>query len=278
MSQFTVVIGVDEHTSHYLLTTLPTWRKIRPELFTVPWLVFRDKNFAGIETVKHAINNPDARYIAWEPDDYPSQREKMLSGHLYAAAYEVETPYALKIDCDAVAVTNKPLYKIPDADKWPRPEWFEPDDNGVGNVMIGSAWPYTRAKPDSRLEVLLDWIEILESFGDKYYETPRLNLKDKIGKYDHPRGPWCKHTRMASWLCFQHVWFMKQLADRCTETYGVGKLPVPSHDTTAWYMAERGNYRLTYAKMTRYGWLNRMSLKGCRNESNKVLTGGYDVA
>lgn len=210
------------------------------------------------------IHLSQVTYLPWSSKDYASQREKMVTGHVYVPVEHCKTEWFLKIDTDAIAHDPAPL--------WPDPTWFEPDGHGQYNVMIASSWGYTRAKGGGVLNDDLDaWCEELETFGDIYFKTSRIGLADLIGSRSHPKGPKMRMTRLASWICFQRTGWVRSIAKLFEERYGHHRLPVPSHDTSLWYAALRSGARFQFAKMTTHGWMNRLTMRSISEQVSKVL-------
>ena len=247
---FTVVVGVDKHCLGYLEHTVATWRHNQPGLFSRPWIVFYDPTqLPNVMDVKRALMPYDCRYVPWLGSTYANQREKMLSGHVYISRL-VETPYSLKIDCDAIAM--EPV-------EFPKVAWFEDDP-----VLVGPSWGYTRAKPTG--EDLFVWVETMEKLGDTWFGTPRAGWKEHVGSLGHRKGPKMGdgHGRFVSWLGFQRTDWVCEMAARFESECGAGRLPLPSHDTSLWMAAVRQGALMRYGKAMKAGWTNRVSKRGCR--------------
>lgn len=190
--------------------------------------------------------------VPWPPTDtdYASQRERMLSGFVYAADY-VATPWWLKIDTDAVALRTE---------DWEPADWFardpdadDPPDASFASgyyVWIASSWGYT--KPADQMARLDDWADGVPELADR----PRLDLPYT------PGGKRCRHPRMASWLSFYRTDWTRWAAGLARSSVGPFKIPVPSQDGFHWYVsARRGNVGLR-ANMRRRGWTNCPRLAG----------------
>jgi len=266
MDECTIIMGVDESTIKQAMETHKTWKLVRPEVCSWPWMIFFDPKSVTLRDVSHLkrlLQLNRVHFIPWYDDHYHSQREKMVTGHVFVPAEHCNTEWSCKIDTDAMAVENDK--------KWPLPEWFEPE-NGRHNVMIASNWGYTRAKGGGPLKDDLDvWCETLEAFGDAYFDTPRVGLAEKISSRDHPKGPKMKMQRLASWICFQKTSWVKAMSKLFSDHCGHHTLPVPSHDTSLWYSALRSGERFQFAKMGRYGFTNRLTMKSIRNKVQEVV-------
>lgn len=278
---FSVVLGIDQKTIQYFRETNQTWLHFYPELLHRPWVIFFDESQISHREIREAfsVRPRSVRYFPWVgAGTYATQREKMLSGHVYVANL-IKTPWFLKIDCDAIAL---------DRTIWPDPQWFEPmqprlrvplegdlkDKNGkpvrdfvdVGEVeppvLVGPTWNYLRAKGDGN--DIWHWCETLESFGDKHWDTERLHWADYIGDLDHVKGPkMSDRRRFVSWLAFQNTDWVVEMAAKFEEDFGVGRLPIASHDSSLWYCACR-SHRAVRGYKPKPHWINRVSMKGVR--------------
>lgn len=268
--EITVVVGIDQATARQLLISAPTWKRHRPEMWSWPWVVFYDWQAPnGIveedaqKIVEH-LGLRQVRLVRWpvyalgfDLPQYETQREKMVTGFVYVPEHAVETDWCVKIDCDSIASGSTP---------WPLAEWFEKNDEGLGNVLIASGWRYTKNKGGGG--TIEEWAEKLESFGDAAFGgLPRLNLKDKINK----NGTKIVMSRIASWICFQQTSWVKDMSRKIRNYSGRDKLPVPSHDTILWYCAERGKYVYKHAKMKRHSWDNYRRVKALRQAAEEAM-------
>lgn len=231
--EYTVAIGVDAKTIQQLAVTLPTWLKVRPELARHPWFCFYDESQINRRDLAHWFGHfrLSPTLSSWPQDStrYENQREKMLSGFVFATQ-QIRTQYYLKIDTDCIALEAKP---------WPLPEWFDGRP-----AYIASPWGYT--KGGDYIKRCDDWADTLPGLADR----PRLNIVAEPGSNRVP------HARMCSWLAFYHTGFSRLCAQLCIQHSHRNKLPVPSEDTFKWFVAERLGYPYVRTKMKRYGWTN----------------------
>jgi hypothetical protein len=264
MSECTIVVGIDAATIEQLKLTYKTWKLVRPFLWDWPWIIFYDPRSLELKDIgelRRTLDVKDIQFIPWYDNHYHSQREKMVTGHVFVPAEHCQTEWFCKIDTDAIAESNKAI--------WPKQEWFMPDEHGQYNVMIASGWGYTRAKGGGPLnDDVRRWWEVLESFGDKVFKTPRIDIEGKIKP--HPKGDKLKIHRLASWVCFQRTGWVREMAKLFAQYFPHHTLPVPSHDTPLWHAALRSGARFTSDKMTRYGWCNRLSMSSIRQTVNEV--------
>lgn len=255
LDDLTVVVGIDRNTFPLFCVSVETWKRFRPQLFHCPWVVFYDARTAppreelrNYFTTKHGVT--PSLVASRDRDCYDTQREFMLTGWVYVPAKEVKTRWFLKIDCDVLALDERP--------DWCLPQWTE--DNPV---LVASPWSYTKAKGGGGS--ISDWANKLELWGDMVLpNTPRLNLSDRI------RGDKIKYPRMCSWVSYYQAAWYRTFARACQQWAG-GRLPVPSQDTLAWYYAERSGANYLKAKQKRRGWTNVPSFERLKQKAMEVL-------
>lgn len=228
MDEITTLVAVDADHMKELKLVWPTWVRHRPEILNWPLMIICDADRTEEAWRKELefVQHPRLKLWLWSMDG-ASQRHKMLSGFVYGAA-QVETPWYLKLDTDAVA-------KEP-AD-WYQSKWFLPDEAGRVPVFVSSPWKYS--KPADVVARLDDWADQVPELGC----FPRLNLAFE------PGARIISHRRIISW-CF----FGNTSAVREAVRYAPERLPIASHDTFLWYVAARRGdfYRTVFMK--RLGW------------------------
>ena len=264
---YTVCLAIDENTLKQLACSWLTWRKFHPELFERPWIIMYDAESVDYQraiTQAYTMGVPHAACIGWPIAEYSTekgrvlpefetQREKMVSAHLYVAQW-VRTTYLLKIDTDAICVDDRP---------WPMAEWFKDMP-----AVIASPWGYCKAKGGGG--TVDEWAEKLEAWGDAAFpDTHRLNLANLI----KPGSNKIIVPRFCSWLAFYRTAFYKDVADKCEQYCGNCKLPVPSEDTTRWYAQVRTGARLMRVNMKRHGWTNISRYSDLQAKVNELCQG-----
>lgn len=238
----TLLVAVDDHYLDKLCVTWPTWLLCHPEILNMRVLIMydaaqvkdRDLRFASLASTwneykeYHGHGNVcHIQVIPWSMPEAESQREKMLTSLVHAAAH-IETPWYLKLDADTFASEPKGFYY----DKW-----FRGDP-----AFIGSPWGYT--KPGSALETLNRWASEIVAFSD----MPEVR-GEILARGDDPVWK-VKHPRMCSWVMFGNTAWTQQ-----TLTYLDGlKLPFPSQDTYLSYVAARTGKHYVVDKFRQYGW------------------------
>jgi len=146
----------------------------------------------------------DIKFVSLE--DYGwSNRETVLSAFVLESYKHVQTPYFVKIDGDTHFKTEQDVFK--------RKE-FKFD-------IFGHRWGYIKPA---------HWVKDLDEWAtEKGLDGPNEYRDD----FDETRKTY-NHRRLASFICLHKTEFVKQAASICGD-----RLPVPSHDTYLWYIANR---------------------------------------
>jgi hypothetical protein len=207
--RITIVTAVNPPYLEKLKITLPTWQK-KPQLKDCPMIVFHN-GFANAESdlaFIAEVTGRNVKLVEWTMDTADSTRELMLSAFVLGAPYEVETPYWLKIDGDAYFTDSQDIIL----------------DHFYEHDLAGHKWKYT--KPGKWICDLDDWAFNTDVDGDSYLTEEQRAEAEASKRYGH--------RRIASFVCLHQTEFTKEAAEAAGK-----KLPVPSHDTYLWYMAER---------------------------------------
>ena len=243
-TDFTIFCAADEPHLEQLRIVLPTWRENCPELFSRPAVLMCDIRERGIRW--WIRENPAPEWFNVVPNTTKqrvgdSQRAYMLHGFM-AAMPAVRTPWALKIDTDALCLQRCP--------NWIPTEYLKSDA-----AIIAPRWGYTT--PASFIDQLNDWA----------YRIPALNQSDPVtGEREQARGKErIRHPRICSWFGF----FSHALCKITMELIGDGPFPCPSQDTTHWYVAHC--LGLPVVKWKPRGWRVCSSTRTLRRFATEVL-------
>ncbi|MFW6247186.1 MAG: radical SAM protein [bacterium] len=144
----------------------------------------------------------DVKLVHWNDRDCWDKRELMLSSFVLGVD-EIEQKYFVKLDADTYFTNKKDVFVEKD---------FEYD-------LVSHKWGYT--KPGY-------WIDILDNFV-KGTNNP-IDKNKRISK----------ENRIQSFCCLHKANFVKEIKRICVEINN-GRMPVPSHDTTLWYFADRND-------------------------------------
>ena len=204
----TIVTAVDQNYLERLKTTFPTWKE-KKNISQYQIIVFvngmdiKDPqlDFLREEGLKTAL-------IPWDLN-VETQRERMLSAFVLGTAKYVKTPYWVKLDADSFAVNNTPLVL-----------------NYMKNyAFVGHKWGYSWDKH----------IKALDKWASKHRNKklrrakPMYDANCRNGRrYYHPG------RRTISFIQIQSTEFTKLCAALAGE-----RLPVPSHDTYLYYIANQ---------------------------------------
>lgn len=264
LDQITVVVGVDAKTLPQFEVSHRTWKLHRPEMYSqMPWVVFYDGDNLSIEHgVRRLMDDggipANAEVVAWpqclglpRKPKYENQRDKMLSGHVWVPATAVQTPLAMKIDTDVLALGPS---------DWIDERWFAADSSGRLPAWVAPRWGYSKGV--NALGRLHAWTEIVPELAAR----PPLDIK-----FD-PTHMRCPHERMCSWVSYYSVRFLNRLASWLWESDYRGTLPVPSQDGTVWYAAERAGEHRVVVSQKALRWTNCPKINDLIQKSREVLT------
>lgn len=206
-NQVTIVTATDPKYVECLKRTYPNWVKYK-NITQHPLILyihgFQDGvNDAKLDFIK---KHPDVNIIEWDLPKAESQRERMLSAFVLGPARDVVTPYWIKIDADAFFTNHMPLF----------------EDEMAQYAFCGHKWGYT--KPGHWIEDLDSWAQNKQLFKNT---QPLFNPSCMNGRRYN-------HGRTNSFVQWHSTAFVQKAA-----SFAPDKLPVPSHDTYLWYVAER---------------------------------------
>jgi hypothetical protein len=231
----TIVTGCDGKYVEHLAATLPNWIKYKG-LDQYPMIVYT--NGFGSRRRDHRLDflrsMPNVKLISWNLEVAEDQRENMLSAFVLGAAKNVDTKYWLKVDADAYAVNDVPLIT----------------DKMKEYSLCGHKWGYSFAK---HIKPLVEWSNSHPAFADLPKDVYDLSRVD---------GRRYNHARIASYVCLHDSEFVQMAASLCPD-----RLPVPSHDTYLWYVAERmGIPYLRHNFKRKSGMTNKSSIGSLRTK------------
>jgi hypothetical protein len=194
-------------TPDYLPTlrwALPTWACKRQFRMAEGGLIIYHHGFnvdgAGepVELLWARAAFPHVRFIQWDMPAAANDRERMLSAFVLGAGRDVGTSHWVKLDADTVCISPDDVF----------------DDEHFESDIVSHPWGYTR--PGWWIDALEHW-----SKGGK--------PEDFRPGDDGARGA----ARIISFCCLHRSEFVAWAAKLAGE-----RLPVPSHDTYLWWLAE----------------------------------------
>ena len=247
----TLLTAVDNHYLDKLCLTFPTWLLCHPELLNMPVLIMYDADQVKADDprfrklvenwVEQARKNKishklELQVIPWRQETAESQREKMLTSLVHAAAY-INTPWYFKLDADTFANRKTGFYY----DRWFR----------GGPCFIGNPWGYT--KPATALETMNAWKAQVPELAD---------LPDVQGQVIMRDGqPWkVNHHRMASWTMFGSTAWSQQALTYLEDI----KLPFPSQDTYLSYIQAVTQAPWVPVKFRQFGFDHARNFNGLK--------------
>lgn len=172
--------------------------------------------------------------IKWSKPECDTVKEEMLSAFVFGVNEYVKSRYSIKLDCDTHL--KGPEFVIPN--RYNR------------KVIVGHKWRYTKCKADPEYEKnKYHWFDRLADWSEQF--------PDFIGtKHLYPRGlkeSRYSHLRIASFCCIQKTAFIKHIVSLCNKSsVKRGRLPIPSHDTFLFYVAERLGRGIGYSNFKYY--------------------------
>jgi hypothetical protein len=204
---FDLVTGISKNYLDIAKLTIPTWR-IKPQFKNKKLIIFYSELDKKELKFFEKLWDNDVELIKWEMEEYESTRELMLSAFVLGTSQHVKSDYWVKLDCDS--------YFTDDSDVFTQ-EHFDYD-------MYGQSWGYT--KPRKWLAKMDQWA------GENGLEGGSLFEDLDVAENGY------SHKRIISKICLHKTDFIKEAVK-----YAPKRLPIPSHDTFLWYMAERLPHR-----------------------------------
>jgi len=199
---FELVTAISKNYLDIAKLTIPTWR-IKPQFRNKKLIIFyaelEENDLKFFKTMWS-----DIELIKWEMEEYDSTRELMLSAFVYGPAKHVQTDHWVKLDCDSYFTDTEDVFKE---------EHFDYD-------MYGQSWGYS--KPRRWLIKMDEWA------GENGIQGGSLFEGIEPGENGY------SHKRIISKVCLHKTEFNREVVK-----YAPKRLPIPSHDTFMWYMAER---------------------------------------
>ena len=246
-NDFTVLVGLDARTFQQFQATFPINVHVYPGLKECHWRFFYDSRGDKKQDPGPVIELFN-RYgifsvgLPWATvTDYPSQREKMLTGFVIQS-HHVASKYWIKIDTDAFIEPD--LAAVLFAEQ----SWFDNDP-----AYIAPSWGYT---------VGSDQPHKLDNWGDQAnrFEHPRLDIPF------NPKARTVKHKRMCSWVSIYET----RWTQHCAILLDGTTLPIPSQDTFHWYCAERQRQHVKHVNFKKRGWRNISSTRRLIDHTNAI--------
>jgi hypothetical protein len=241
-SEITIVTACDKKYVEQLRETLPNWIKYKHiDKFEVIVYVNGFRRIRRNKDLDFLRVLPKLRIIPWDMPNAENQREKMLSAFVLGPAKDVRTPYWVKMDADSFACNDEPLLT---------PEMRD-------YVLCGHKWGYSWAK---HMEILIPWVNNHPHFQSLPKDTFD-QAKVEGRKYYQPR--------LNSYCQFHNTEFVTMAAGLAGD-----RLPIPSHDTYLWYIAERLKLPYLRHNFKRHrGMNNKSGLDRVKTAVNEIEIG-----
>ena len=196
-----LVTAVSEGYLDRLRWSLPTWR-MKPQFAVCPLLIFVGPGIRKRDLAWVSDYFAEVRLVPWSMPAAESRREEMLTAFVLGAAKHVRDDHFIKLDADTYCVDSQDV--------------FSSEHFGVD--LVSQPWGYT--KPGW-------WHDALEAWAVGEIET--------ADEYRGNRAPGSrKASRIISYCCLHRTDFIRRAAAAAGE-----RLPVPSHDTYLWWIANQ---------------------------------------
>ena len=236
----TIVTACDPKYIDYLKLTFPNWRKYK-KIDRYPVIVFVNGmklDDSRLDFLR--LNNVEL--IPWEMKEIEDHREEMLSAFVLGTAKHVKTRYWLKLDSDSFATNYRPFIT----------------EEMKDYVFCGHRWGYSWAKHIKKLDKWASkhWKGTLKKAKPMYDENC---VKGR--RYYHPG------KRTISFIQLQSTRFTKYCVKMCDGK----RLPVPSHDTYLYYIADRFGSKFKFMNFKRdYGFDQGKGMDHIKKRLNEV--------
>lgn len=208
VEDMTIVSAVSPNCLYSFKANFPSWQA-KPQLSGLPMLIFHNGFDDPERELDFVTRVEGAQLIHWTMPESANTRELMISSFVLGAVRHVKTTYYLKLDADCYFAGREDVFD---------PSHFEYD-------LCGHRWGVSRGE---MLLALDAWAESIDLPGNPFLDSPEKIQQAKTNvKF--------QHGRIISWICLHKTKFVQD----CVEYTGGLRLPVPSHDTFLWYMANR---------------------------------------
>lgn len=213
--------AVDIEHAEELRHSYQTYKRLWKGFGDNRWVILYDSLSGDEEFWRDKLSFID-RDFELHPVGYANwpQRERMLSSFVFDAPRIAKTEYFVKVDTDAFLTREFAI----------KSEWLD------GSVYVSSPWSYS--KPANVLETLDDWADSTE-----LCIYPRLDIPydETWSRVVYPRIISYFYIGLTEW----HRWVASLCGDR---------LPFPSQDTLAFYVAERMKAKTKKVRFKGLGW------------------------
>jgi hypothetical protein len=228
----TLLQVIDNTHINELKTSWATWNQFKPEITSLPLLLVYDAEIESrLKEISHIIDRPNVTLQKFTNKIYyKSQRDAMLTS-FFEGTSNIKTKNYLKLDTDCVALNDDKswLTEVSDIDNY---------------VFIAKGWSVARK----------DYLDIMETWCDSIDE---LRDKPRITNYSMKEcGKKLKIKRITSWFYLGNVEWNNKWTNLC-KIDNHFELPICSHDSFLWHVAERGQFKYKRVNMKNYGFDHR---------------------
>lgn len=219
-----------------MLHVIPSWRKVKGWKGKI--LVFtHNVTDQQHKQIMDAGAGGPIRCVPFDCAGAETQRERMLTAHVFGVAKHCNAEYAFKLDAETCALNDDPWL----------PENFR-DYN-----MMAQPWGYT--KPGTWVPCIDYWMDGLNKMGTL---PPGFRGVLPVKAYTYqvnpakPNKPKHMERRVCSWVRMCRTQIMRDITINCP----LGRMPVPSEDTLIWRWCERLGLSWHRFNFKAFGWLH----------------------
>jgi len=216
----TLVVAVDAAYYKTFSKSLANWRQ-HNVMNGLRTLLIHD----GSLTQEQIDQTGFERAVVYQNPHTKTQRALMLNSFMLCAPFEVETPYWTKLDADCQVSPETRLFE---SAKW------------RGYDVVSHRWGYT--KPAAWVPTLEAWRKS-KGVGKQFIQDWEFDAQAENRTF--------RSARIQSFACFHNTASSRAMA---APAVADGVLPVPSHDTYLWFMAEALGYKIERVNLHKWGF------------------------
>ena len=230
LDDMTIVTAVNDKYFDKLKNHFPKWQThegLREQKFIIFYnnLGRRQKRS---EFWKSLETSGGVTLIPWEFEPAGDNiRERMLTAFVLGVAKYVKTSYWMKLDCDVRIKDDAPPFT-----------WLSYKNYDI----VAHKWGYTKVKGDP--DAKTHWLNTLDTWWSTHNKDAQ-NIFTEI--YDPKKQKRVGHRRFCTFGAIEKTAHTKHIAKLAGE-----RLPIPSQDTTSWYVAEQMKLKVCRTNMKRW--------------------------
>lgn len=216
----TLVVAVDAGYFNTFSKSLANWRQ-HNLMNGLRTLLIHDGSLTQVQIEESGFE----KTVVYKNQHAKTQRALMLNSFMLCAPFEVETPFWTKLDADCQVSPETRLFESA--------KWRSYD-------VVSHRWQYSKPA---------EWVPALEAWR-KSKEIGKQFITDEEFAAQAGNRTF-RSSRIQSFACFHNTASSRAMAAPAMED---GVLPIPSHDTYLWFMAEAMGYKIARENLKRWGF------------------------